>query len=156
MASGTLPLVSTTLRGAALALALALTVALVTPTAVQASYPVKRTTYQAVVQRGDQGLEASIKIVIGADRTRVAKVVVKAACEGDERLRIVRRNVPIDRVGGFSVTRLTSTGEVRYAIDGAWETKRSMYGEVDLSLDECAPGGFGFTAAADSTGGGRP
>ena len=126
-------------------LAGAVGVVLLVPGAASASLPKRNTTYAALVERGDDGRVATIRIKIGTDRTKVAKVVVIAECEGGDAFRIVRRNLPIDKVGGFTASKLTDGGDVLYAINGAWESKRSLYGEVDLSLDRCPPGGFGFS-----------
>ena len=81
---------------------------------------------------------------MGDDRKKVAKLVVTAACEGGKRLRIVRRNLPIDRLGGFTAEKLTPSGDLRYSVGGAWETKKRAFGEVDLMQDSCPPGGFGY------------
>ena len=107
----------------------------------QAAFPSENTIYRAQVVRGD-GLAARIRIVVGEDRKTVAKVWVKASCENGSTVKIVRRNLPIDRKGGFTVDKLTKKGKLIYSVSGAWESKDVAFGEVDLP--RCPPGGFGY------------
>jgi len=133
----------TTTRRLSVLLLVALGLALALPAPVQASYPSPDTTYRDQVVRGD-GLEARIRIVVAEDKKSVAKLWVKASCADGSTLKIVRRNLPIHRTGGFSVEKLTKRGRTIYSVSGAWESKDVAFGEVDLP--RCPPGGFAYLA----------
>jgi hypothetical protein len=126
------------------AVAAALPTALLAPAPAYAAYPSTGTTYKDVVDKDDgDRYEAHIKITIGSDKKKIAKIVVTATCEDKGRARVVWKNLRISSGGFFSAEKY-SGGKMTYAIQGQFRTAQGASGSVNHY--RCAPYGFGYYA----------
>ncbi|HRD61905.1 MAG TPA: hypothetical protein PLZ93_10190 [Nocardioides sp.] len=118
--------------------------ALLAPSAAHAAYPSTGTTYKDVVDQGDgDRYEAHIKIKIGSDKKKIAKIVVTATCEDKGSARVVWKNVKIYPGGTFSAQK-SKKGKMTYSIQGTFTSAQGASGGVNHYT--CYPFGFPFYA----------
>lgn len=119
------------------AVALPVTLALPSGPAAAAALPTKNTTYT------DSNIEAAydpgaITIKVGANRHKIAKIVIVADCEGGKQT-VTRRNVPIKDNGMF---RLVGGGD--FSLAGKFRTEHWVTGSV--TTHQCGFFGGDFSA----------
>jgi hypothetical protein len=122
----------------ALASAVALPVTLALPSGpAAAALPTKHTTYKdsSIEAASDSG---TIKITIGSNTHKIAKIVIVADCDGDKE-KFTRRNVTIKDDGRFRIT-----GGRYVSIAGKFRTEHWVTGSI--TTNQCGFFGGDFSA----------
>lgn len=106
--------------------------------------PKANTVYKGDIVTTTSDITGSVKIVIGADKSKVAKMTVKLVCAG-ENVKMVRKNMPIKNDGSF--LKQTYEGANPFPVtqvDGKFKSRSKVTGGVVPDAE--GPCGFAFVS----------
>jgi hypothetical protein len=118
-----------------------------------AASPKANTVYKGDIKSISSDISGAVKIVIGADTSKVAKMTVKLVCSG-EKVKLVRKNIPIKDDGSF--LKQTFDGPAPFPVtqvDGKFKSKSKVTGGV--APDSEGPCGFTYLPYTATSGGDR-
>ncbi|GAB3243825.1 hypothetical protein [Nocardioides dilutus] len=110
----------------------------------KAATPKANTVYKGDIKTTTSNITGAVKIVIGNDKSKVAKMTVKLVC-GGENVKMVRKNMPIKNDGSF--LKQTYDGPNPFPVtqvDGKFKSKSKVTGGVVPDAE--GPCGFAFVS----------
>jgi hypothetical protein len=115
-----------------------------------AATPKANTVYKGDIKSTSSDISGTVKIVIGGDKSKVAKMTVKLVCDG-EKVKLVRKNIAIKDDGSF--VKQTFNGPAPFPVtqvDGKFKSKSKVTGGV--APDSEGPCGFTYLSYTATSG----